>query len=497
MPSPRLMAKLALTLTDPKLWEKIIAISIVVFLLSTAMLGSCGAMTYTDLGFDCSQVFSAQINEFNSIFASGERINDRLLYAVYAKLFAENNSRKGRTDELLSCFVREDQRAPLLDSDVIFDNIEQRFGMKINVYLRSQLLRLAEQMPTGYADRSVLLRNLKSEDGKTNIGLVNFVMNALEAGSSYIYGAYGQDVTMSFLRQQQAMFRTDLSANLTNTEVNFIFDNYGGKPSFDCIGLIKAYEWLNEDTGVIRYGSNGFRDVGANGMLQSAEISGDISTIPDIPGLAVCMDGHIGVYIGNGEVIEAKGNHYGVMKTLLSEGGWTRWMQLPGITYLTSGTHPYGTKKVTLESGRIKEISAGIVAGKGDFQWALPAPYGKDWITSYSGARWNPATQMYENAHGAIDIGAPAMTPIYASADGVVVMSTWHDSYGNFVKIDHGNGWATLYAHQAKRVAKVGDHVSAGDLIGYVGSTGDSTGNHLHFEIRLNENRLDPMQFFE
>ena len=55
----------------------------------------------------------------------------------------------------------------------------------------------------------------------------------------------------------------------------------------------------------------------------------------------------------------------------------------------------------------------------------------------------------------------------------------------------------TLYAHQTKRVAKVGEYVSAGDLIGYVGSTGDSTGNHLHFEIRYNDNRLDPLQFFE
>ena len=89
------------------------------------------------------------------------------------------------------------------------------------------------------------------------------------------------------------------------------------------------------------------------------------------------MEGHIGVYIGNGEVIEAKGNHDGVVKTNLSEGGWTRWMQLPGITYLTDGTHPYGTKKVVLENGRIKEITTGVVAGKRRLSMALPAPYGK------------------------------------------------------------------------------------------------------------------------
>lgn len=354
-----------------------------------------------------------------------------------------------------------------------------------------------EEMPTGYADRSTLIRNLKSSDGKTNIGLTNFAINALDAGSGYIYGAYGQDVTMAFLKQQQSRFFTDSDANLTNSEVNFIYETYGGKPAFDCIGLIKAYEWIDEDTGIIRYQSNGFRDVGADGMFRSAVIFGEISSIPDTPGLAVCMNGHIGIYIGNGEVIEAKSNHDGVVKTQLSEGSWTYWMQLPGITYLTGGTHPYGTKKVTLENGRIKEISAGIVAGKGEFEWPLPAPYGKDYITSGSGSRYNPVTGMYENSHGAIDIGAPAMTPIYAAADGTVVMSTWHDSYGNFVKIDHGNGWSTLYAHQTKRVAKVGESVSAGDLIGYVGSTGDSTGNHLHFEIRYNDNRLDPLQFFE
>ena len=390
----------------------------------------------------------------------------------------------------------KDKLSPLTDSDEIFDKIERTFDLKINAYMRSQLLRLAEQMPTGYADRSTLIRNLKSSDGKTNIGLTNFAINALDAGSGYIYGAYGQDVTMAFLKQQSRFF-TDSDANLTNSEVNFIYETYGGKPAFDCIGLIKAYEWIDEDTGIIRYQSNGFRDVGADGMFRSAVIFGEISSIPDTPGLAVCMSGHIGIYIGNGEVIEAKSNHDGVVKTQLSEGSWTYWMQLPGITYLTGGTHPYGTKKVTLENGRIKEISAGIVAGKGEFEWPLPAPYGKDYITSGSGSRYNPVTGMYENSHGAIDIGAPAMTPIYAAADGTVVMSTWHDSYGNFVKIDHGNGWSTLYAHQTKRVAKVGESVSAGDLIGYVGSTGDSTGNHLHFEIRYNDNRLDPLQFFE
>ena len=166
----------------------------------------------------CIGLFSTQINEFNAIFESGERINDKLLYAIYAKLFAENDKLKGQIRRLLDCFVTDDKLSPLSDSDAIFDKIEATFRLSVNAYMRTQIERLSTQMPSGYEDRAILLRNLDSEDGKTNIGLINFCMNALEAGSGYVYGAYGQDVTMSFLRQQQAMFRTDPSANLTDSK---------------------------------------------------------------------------------------------------------------------------------------------------------------------------------------------------------------------------------------------------------------------------------------
>lgn len=74
-------------------------------------------------------------------------------------------------------------------------------------------------------------------------------------------------------------------------------------------------------------------DVGANQMYYNAAVSGTIDTIPDTPGLAVWHDGHIGVYIGNGEVIEAMGTKYGVVKTQLEGRGWTHWLQVPYISY--------------------------------------------------------------------------------------------------------------------------------------------------------------------
>lgn len=494
--NPKIVLAGAKALLKPETVQKIVAVIVTAAMLLVVGFSSCSVGEYTDLGFSASELFASQLNDLNAVFSSGARVDDKLLYAVYARLFAKNSNLSGKTGLLLNCFTTDDGREPLTDREQIYDKIENTFHIRINDYMRAQINRLAAEMPTGYADRSVLLHNLEPGE-KTNIGLVNFAMNTVSAGSGYVYGAYGQDITMEFLRRQQSQYLGNPEANLSTSEIQKIFGAYSGKPAFDCIGLVKAYAWINEETGIIRYMANGFPDFSANSLMQNAVIMDSIEDIPNIPGLVVWKEGHVGVFIGEGKVIEASGNDAGVIESELSAGGWEQWLQVPGITYLTSGTYPYGTKRVTLENGRIKEISAGIVEGKGAFDWPLPSPYGKNAITSTSGSRLNPVTGKYENSHGAVDIAAPAMTPIFAAAEGTVIHSTWHNSYGNYVKIDHGGGWATLYAHQTKRVAKVGQHVQAGDLIGYVGSTGDSTGNHLHFEIRYKDNRLDPMQFFE
>ena len=94
-----------------------------------------------------------------------------------------------------------------------------------------------------------------------------------------------------------------------------------------------AYGWLNGETMEIQYGSNGMPDIGANEMFYNATRRGGIETMPDTPGLAVWKPGHIGVYIGNGEVIEAMGTKYGVVKTQLEGRGWTHWLEIPYIKY--------------------------------------------------------------------------------------------------------------------------------------------------------------------
>ena len=103
--------------------------------------------------------------------------------------------------------------------------------------------------------------------------------------------------------------------------------------------------------------------------------------------------------------------------------------------------------------------------------------------------------------HGAVDFGVSVGTPVYAAADGIVVTSTWggFDSYGYYIKIKHYNGLYTLYAHGSSLVAKVGQEVKQGQLIMYSGNTGNSTGPHLHFEVRVApggyNNRVNPLNY--
>jgi murein DD-endopeptidase MepM/ murein hydrolase activator NlpD len=122
------------------------------------------------------------------------------------------------------------------------------------------------------------------------------------------------------------------------------------------------------------------------------------------------------------------------------------------------------------------------VSGAG-FIWPVNAP-----ITSPFGWRWG-------RLHEGVDLGAAYGSPIAAAAAGVVIYAGWESGYGNLVVIDHGGGLATAYGHQSRIAVSFGQSVSQGETIGYVGSTGHSTGPHLHFEVRVNGQAVDPLGY--
>ena len=110
--------------------------------------------------------------------------------------------------------------------------------------------------------------------------------------------------------------------------------------------------------------------------------------------------------------------------------------------------------------------------------------------------RNHPITGKYQQ-HTGIDLPAPKNTKIVAACSGTVVTVGYNKAYGNRVVINHGGGVQTLYAHMTSYAVSEGDTVSAGDVIGYVGSTGYSTGNHLHFSVLMNGSYVDPKPYLQ
>ena len=179
-------------------------------------------------------------------------------------------------------------------------------------------------------DRSIELDISTFADPTTKnaTDLVTYAVHAWESGWGYVWGTYGNVLTESLLAYKVSQYPDGVG----NHE-NFIRAHWLGGRTTDCVGLIKGYSWLSPETMTIDYGTHGMPDIGANQMYYTARESGPISTMPDIPGLAVWHEGHIGVYIGGGQVIEAMGTKNGVVKTELAKRNWTHWLKIPYINY--------------------------------------------------------------------------------------------------------------------------------------------------------------------
>ncbi len=146
-----------------------------------------------------------------------------------------------------------------------------------------------------------------------------------------------------------------------------------------------------------------------------------------------------------------------------------------------------------LEEERKRQEALAEAIKKQKFLWPLPQTW--NYISYKYGYRTIDELGYHNKFHYGIDIPAYRGVDIYASKAGKVLIAKYHSSYGNYVIIDHGNGFQTLYAHASKLYVKAGQYVEQGQAIAAVGSTGTSTGNHLHFEVRVNGDKRDPLDY--
>lgn len=235
--------------------------------------------------------------------------------AVYACAFYDvEKSDNDFISKLVDCFEQAK------DDNELLNMLNSAFGTNISAEDFGHLMSVISN--------TVIDIDLSNTD-KNNLDLVKWAQMAYDNKWGYVWGSHGNVLTANELKRLEKTF----GFHVTDKE-EYIKSHWLGRRTSDCVGLIKGYGWYDETSGTIKYGANGMKDVTADGMFNAAVEKGPISTMPDIPGIAVWHQGHIGVYIGNGYVIHAANTYDGVIKTPITSSGWTHWLKVPYINYI-------------------------------------------------------------------------------------------------------------------------------------------------------------------
>lgn len=218
--------------------------------------------------------------------------------------------------KLIACFSDNQTDEQLISK------VNSTFGTDLSV---DDFLNVMNGIRSAYIDTSGYV----DATTKNNLDLVTWACSAADNNWGYVYGTYGTVLDKSMLE-----LKTQQYPDMVGNNVDFITDNWLGKRTADCVGLIKGYSWYDTENKKTIISSNGMPDIGADKMFENANEKGTIDTLPEIPGLAVWHKGHIGIYIGNGEVVQAANTQVGVIRTKVSSTAWTHWLRIPYIEYL-------------------------------------------------------------------------------------------------------------------------------------------------------------------
>ena len=253
-------------------------------------------------------------NEMKAAGFTAEKAKEaQVLYVLALSDYAEQTD---FVSKLLGCFAEDQTDEQLIAA------VNSAFGTELKSEDYSKIMNSIRA-------KAINVSKFVDPETKNNVDLAEWAKQAYAKKWGYVYGTYGEVLTESILTTKISQFPEQVGDN-----EEFIRQHWLGGRAADCIGLIKGYAWFNCDTGQIEYRSNGVRDTGSDPMLDMATEKGTIDTMPDIPGIAVWMDGHIGIYVGDGQTIHAANTELGVVMTPLAQSGWTHWLKIPYITYL-------------------------------------------------------------------------------------------------------------------------------------------------------------------
>ena len=236
--------------------------------------------------------------------------------AMYIMALYNHSGRSNFVSRLVSCFWENQTDTQLINA------VNSEFGTNIAV---EEFSRIAQNLRTTYIDYS----DYYDPTTKNNLDLVQWAIEAHSSGWGYVWGTYGRVLSRSYFAEKLAQYPEGVG-----NYADFILANWLGKRTADCVGLVKGYCWFDPEAQSIGYAVNGMPDIATEQMIEWCDEKGSMDTMPEIPGLLLWMDGHVGIYIGDGYAIEAMGTRYGVVKTQVAGRGWQKWGKIPSIEYI-------------------------------------------------------------------------------------------------------------------------------------------------------------------
>ena len=236
--------------------------------------------------------------------------------ALYIMALYDKSGSSNFVSRLVSCFWENQTDTQLINA------VNSEFGTNIAV---EEFSRVAQNLRTTYIDYS----DYYDPATKNNLDLVQWAIEAHSSGWGYVWGTYGHVLTRSYYEAKLAQYPEGVG-----NYADFILANWLGKRTADCVGLVKGYCWFDPEAQSIGYAVNGMPDIATEQMIEWCDEKGSMDTMPEIPGLLLWMDGHVGIYIGDGYAIEAMGTRYGVVKTQVAGRGWQKWGKIPCIEYI-------------------------------------------------------------------------------------------------------------------------------------------------------------------
>ena len=246
---------------------------------------------------------------------AGMNVKTKEAQVIYILALSDKAHESDFISKLVGCFSADQTDEQLISS------INSAFGTQLTVDDFSNVMKNIRAVTIDTSDYT-------DPTTKNNLDLVKWAVHANESKWGYVYGTYGGVLDETLLGGKISQYPNEVGAY-----EDFIRQHWLGGRTADCVGLIKGYSWYNTETAHMEIGSNGMPDIGANAMFENASEKGTIDTIPEISGLAVWHDGHIGIYIGNDEVIQAANTNVGVIRTPIAQSGWTHWLKIPYISY--------------------------------------------------------------------------------------------------------------------------------------------------------------------